>query len=107
MEWVNIIISVLSGLAVCIPLVIELVKYIRKAIQEKNFSNIMKLVLELMVEAEKNFQTGAERKEYVMDSIEKIKSTLGYDVDMKKISEMVDSIIAATKIINAEIVESK
>ena len=107
MEWVNIIVSILSGLAICIPLVIELVKYIRKAIQEKNFSNIMKLVLELMVEAEKNFQTGAERKEYVMDSIEKIKSTLGYDVDMKKISEMVDSIIAATKIINAEIVESK
>lgn len=104
-NWVNIIVSILSGLAVCIPLVIKLVEYIRKAIQEKNWSNIMQIVLNLMTEAEKNYATGAERKQYVMSSIESIKSTLNCDVDMNTISDMIDSICKASKIINAEIKE--
>jgi hypothetical protein len=102
-NWVNIIASILSGLVVCIPLVIELVKYIRKTIQEKNWTNVMQIVLKLMTEAEKNYATGAERKEYVMDSIMAIKDTLNYEVDMDAISQMIDSIVAASKTINAEI----
>lgn len=106
-KWVELIIAVLSGLVATIPLVVQLVKYVKAAIQEKNWSKVMQLVLNLMTEAEKNYATGAERKKYVMDSVESIKDVLEYEVDMNDISSMVDAIVAASKTINAEVVESK
>lgn len=102
-NWIQIIVSIISGLLVCIPLVIKLVEYVIKAIQEKNWQNVMQLVLRLMTEAEKNFETGAERKEYVMDSILAMKDTLNCEIDMNAISAMIDSICDASKIINAEV----
>ena len=108
-DWVNLIVSILSGLAICIPLVVKLVQYIKTVTKEKNWSSLMQLVLQLMTEAEKNYSTGAERKEYVMDSIKAMESTLNYDIDENVIGNMIDSIVAASKTINAEIVvvESK
>lgn len=106
-KWIELIIAILSGLVATIPLAIQLVKYVKAAIQEKNWSKIMKLVLNLMTEAEKNYATGAERKQYVMSSIESIRDTLNYQVDMDQISQMIDAIVAASKTINAEVVESK
>ncbi len=106
-KWIELIIAVLSGLVATIPLVVQLVKYVKAAIQEKNWSKVMKLVLNLMTEAEKNYATGAERKQYVMSSIESIRDTLNYQVDMEQISAMIDAIVAASKTINAEVVESK
>lgn len=102
MEWLEIIVSILSGLAVCIPLAIKLVEYVRKLVQEKNWSSIMQIVLRLMTEAEKNYQTGAEKKKYVMDSIETIKDTLNCEVDMNAISVLIDSVCDASKIINTK-----
>ena len=99
---INIIISILSGIAVCVPLVAKLIKYVKAAMLERNWSKVMQLVLNLMTEAEKNYATGAERKEYVMDSIEQIKDVLDYEVDMNVISEMIDSIVAASKTINSK-----
>ena len=106
-NWINLVIAILSGLVTAIPLVIQLVKYVKAAIQEKNWSKVMQLVLNLMTEAERNYATGAERKKYVMDSIESIKDVLDYEVDMEAISAMIDAIVAASKTINAEVVESK
>lgn len=106
-NWINLIVAILSGLVTAIPLVIQLIKYVKAAIQEKNWSKIMKLVLNLMTEAEKNYATGAERKQYVMSSIESIKDTLNYQVDMEQISTMIDAIVAASKTINAEVITTK
>ena len=102
-KWIELIIAVLSGLIATIPLAIQLVKYVKAAIQEKNWSKIMQLVLNLMTEAERNYATGAERKKFVMDSIETIKDTLNYQIDMEQISSMIDAIVAASKTINAEV----
>lgn len=98
--WIQIIIPIFTGLVACIPLVIKLVEWIQKAAKEKNWAPLMQLVLKLMAEAETNYATGAERKEYVMDSIEAIKDTLNYDVDMNIVGEMIDSIAKASKSIN-------
>lgn len=106
-DWVNIIVSVLSGIAVCVPLVIKLVEYIKKAVQEKNWSNLMALVLNLMTEAEKLYETGAERKEYVMNTIKGMEDILNYDIDENVISVMIDNIVFASKTINAKVVETK
>lgn len=108
-NWMNLIIAILSGLVTAIPLAIQLIKYVKAAVQEKNWSKIMKLVLNLMTEAEKVYSTGAERKQYVISSIESIKDTLNYQVDMDQISKMIDEIVKASKTINATVVieESK
>jgi hypothetical protein len=106
-KYIELIIAVLSGLVATIPLVVQLVKYVKAAVKEKNWSKVMQLVLNLMTEAEKNYATGAERKEYVMDSIESIKDVLDYQVDMNAISIMIDEIVKASKTINVGVVESK
>ena len=102
-DWVNLIVSVISGIAVCIPLVVKLIQYIKTAVKEKNWSSFMQLVLKLMTEAERLYSTGAERKEYVMSTIKTMESTLQYDVDEDVISAMIDSIVLASKTINAEV----
>lgn len=98
--WINIIISVLTGLATCIPLVIKLVQVIKDAVKAKNWTPLMQLVLRLMTEAEENYSTGAEKKAYVIDSINALKGSLNYDVDMDAVDAMIDAIIIATKKIN-------
>ena len=98
--WIEIIIAILTGLATCIPLVIKLVQTIKEAVRAKNWTPMMQLVLRLMTEAEENYSTGAEKKAYVIDSINATKDTLNYDVDMDAVSAMVDAIIDATKKIN-------
>ena len=103
-DWVELIVAVLAGLATAIPLIVKLVQYIQKAAKEKNWTSLMQLVLQLMTEAEKNYSTGAERKEYVMDTIKSMEDTLNYEIDENVIGEMIDSIVAASKTINAEVV---
>lgn len=101
-DILNLVLAIITGLSAAIPLVIQLVKYIKLAIKEKNFSRIMTIVLALMSEAEENYATGAERKEYVMDSITKLSNSLDYDVDLDAISAMIDAIVEASKKINVK-----
>lgn len=102
MDVLEIILSIVTGIAACIPLVIQLIKYIREAAKSQNWTALMQLVLKLMSEAEANYKEGAKKKEYVLDSIKAIESTLNYDVDIDKVSTMIDSIIDATKKINTK-----
>ena len=37
MDWVGLVVSILSGLAAAIPLVVQLVNYVQKAVKEKNW----------------------------------------------------------------------
>ena len=102
-DWVNLVVSILSGIAVCVPLVVKLVQFIQASVKEKNWSSFMQLVLKLMTEAEQLYSTGAERKAYVMTTIKVMENTINYDVDEAVLSEMIDSIIDATKKINVEV----
>ena len=100
--WTTIILPIISGLVACVPLVIKLVEYSQKVVKEKNWQSVVQLVLSLMKEAEKNYENGAEKKEYVMSSIKAMESTLQYDIDEEAISGLIDSIILATKQINTK-----
>lgn len=62
LSWVEIVVSILSGLAVCIPLVVKLVQTVKAAVQEKNWSQIVAIVLDLMQQAEGLFAEGAARR---------------------------------------------
>lgn len=101
MDWVNIIVSILSGLAVAIPLIVELVKWIQKAIQEKNWQALLELIITLMAEAEAKFDTGAARKDYVMLAIRASADTINYTIDMDVVSKLIDDLCAMSKQVNA------
>lgn len=101
MEWINYVVSILSGLAVAIPLVVKLVEYVKKAVKEKNWSQVLKLVMNLMTEAEKKFETGAEKKEWVLAMIKASADSINYDIDTNAISELIDSLCDMSKAVNA------
>lgn len=103
MERAQLIIAIFSGLTVTIPLVIKLVEYVQKATKEKNWSEIVRLVLGYMTEAERKFSDGATRKEWVMSMVKQSARSIEYELDddaINKISDMIDNICAAAKTIN-------
>ena len=100
MEWYEIVISICSGLAVAIPLVVELIKWVQKAIQEKNWGALVELVMRFMEEAEVKFQTGAEKKDYVLMAIKASADTIDYKIDMNVVSKLIDDLCAMSKVVN-------
>ena len=105
MSWVDIVLSIMSGLAVCIPLVVQLVNVVRASVKEKNWSQIVAIVLDLMKEAETLFSDGATKKAYVMASVESAAKSINYNYDevaKQKVSDMIDAICATAKVVNAE-----
>ena len=100
LEWVDIIVSILSGLAVTIPLVVKLVQVVQKAVQEKNWQVLLQMVTKFMAEAEIKFATGAERKDYVMLAIKASADTLNYPIDMDVVSKLIDDLCSLTKVVN-------
>lgn len=101
MEWIKLIVSVLSGLAVSIPLVYQLVKYVRQTVKEKNWPKMIELVMNYMERAEVMFDTGADRKEWVLAMVKASADTINYDVDMDAVSELIDSLCSMSKTVNA------
>ena len=98
--WIQAIISILSGLAVVIPLLVELIKFIKTSIKEKNWPNILNLVMKLMAEAEEQFETGEEKKQFVINELKAISSTLNYDIDWEVISALIDTLCDMSKKVN-------
>lgn len=41
MEYLDVILSIVAGLAAAIPLVIKLVQYVQAAVKEKNWNNCL------------------------------------------------------------------
>ena len=99
------IVSIVSGICVCAPLVVALISTITAYCKQKNWSAIVKSVLEYMQEAEDLFDKGADRKEWVMAMIEETATQLNYNYDDEskaKISKMIDDICGASKVINSK-----
>lgn len=102
MEWYEILISILSGLAATIPLVVKLVEYVKKAIQEKNWNQLVTLVISLMAEAEGKFNNGEDRKAWVLSMVEASAKTINYEVDLEQVAVLIDSLCAMSKVVNAK-----
>lgn len=102
MNWLELAVSILAGLAVAIPLVIKLVEYVQKAVKEKNWGVVLNMVMNYMSIAEEKFATGAERKEWVMAMVEESSKTVNYDVDMNVISALIDNLCTMTKLVNVK-----
>lgn len=102
MEVLEIILSIVTGIAACIPLVIQLVKYIQAAAKEKNWSKLVVIVTNFIAEAETLYPDGASKKEYVINGIMAISKTIDYPVDREMLSELIDSLVTLSKKVNVE-----
>lgn len=101
--WINIIINVLSSLVIIIPLGVKLYRTIKDLVKEQNWPILMGYAIKYMSMAEKNMSGGAEKKQWVLDSLKITAQNIGYnltDSDLAKIGEMIDSICDASKVIN-------
>lgn len=102
-NWVQLITAIFAGLATAIPLVMKLADTIKKATKEKNWNLLLKMAMNYMTEAEKNIASGAERKEWVLSMVKASAVNINYDLtdeDIQKLSDLIDAICDASKIIN-------
>ena len=100
----NLILTVISGLIICIPLVVKLVKVTKESIQNKNWYLIVKAVSELMQTAEGLMKVGSEKKQYVLTMLEVVAKQIDYqltEAEWKKISDMIDDLVEMSKVVNA------
>lgn len=100
MEILKLVAAVASGLAAAIPLAIQLVKYVKQAIKEKNWGIVLQKVMDLMETAETKFAEGAERKEWVLAMLKASADGINYDIDYDAIAEMIDRLCNMSKVIN-------
>lgn len=100
--WIQTIISILSGIAVLVPLVFKLIDYVKASTKEKNWNQMLKLVMNLMAEAEDKFDKGADKKEWVISELKAMAGTLNYNIDWNVVSDMIDKICDVSKEINVK-----
>lgn len=97
---IAIVVNVILAVGIATPLVIALVKYVRQSIQEKNWNNLVKLVLELIFTAEEKFETGAERKEWVISMVRVAENQINFDIDEEMLGNLIDDLVDLTKKVN-------
>jgi hypothetical protein len=102
MEWLELIIAILSGIATCIPLVIKLIDYIKALHKEKNWGKLIVIVSNFIAEAEVLYLDGASKKDYVINSVLAIAKTIDYPVDKDMLGELIDNLVALSKKVNIE-----
>lgn len=104
MDVLDYILSILPGLVTSlvaiITLTIKLVEYVKKAIKEKNWNEVLKLVMKYMKEAEGKFETGADKKEWVLAMIKASADTVNYDIDIDIISGLIDDLCDMSNVVN-------
>ena len=107
MDILNLIIEVLAGLAIVIPLVIELIKYVKKSALEKNWNNLIRLLVELMATAEEKFDNGVDRKQWVIAMVQASANSINYSITEKELGDLIDDLVKLTKKVNVKIEEIK
>ena len=103
----NHILSIVSGILTCIPLVYKICEVIRENVKAKQWNQIVSLVTKFMVEAEAKFDNGADRKAYCMAMIEASANTVECPIDMQKVSDLIDSLCAMSKVVNVTVQDSE
>lgn len=99
-QTLQIIVQILTTLVTLVPMVYALVKFIVMAIKEKNWNNLLSLVLSLCVEAEEQFTNGADKKQWVMSMVKSSLTSINYEIDDETLSALIDNLIALTNKVN-------
>ena len=94
--------QILIGLAAIIPLVAALINYVGKATESKNWNIVVKMVLDLMVQAEQDYSAGADKKAFVMNQVAVLAKTVDFEIDMDKVSDLIDALCEMAHEVNVE-----
>jgi hypothetical protein len=105
MDILELLIEILGGLVVIIPLVVKLVEYVKKSALEKNWNNLIRLLLNLIATAEEKFDNGADRKQWVIAMVQASANTINYPISEKELGDLIDNLVALTKKVNVAIPE--
>ena len=105
MEILDLKIEILAGLLVVIPLVAKLIEYVKKSALEKNWNNLIRLLLNLMATAEEKFDNGADRKQWVIAMVQASADTINYPIIEKELGNLIDDLVALTKKVNYTVEE--
>lgn len=107
MNILELLIEILGGLVVIIPLVVKLVEYVKKSALEKNWNNLIRLLLNLIATAEEKFDNGADRKQWVIAMVQASANTINYPISEKELGDLIDNLVALTKKVNVAIPEAE
>lgn len=107
MDILNLIIEIMAGLAIVIPLVIELIKYVKKSALERNWTNLIQLVMSLMAAAEEKFDNGADRKQWVIAMVQASANAINYPISDKELGDLIDDLVELTNKVNIKLEENK
>ena len=107
MEILELIIEILAGLIIVIPLVAKLIEYVKKSVLEKNWNNLIRLLLNLIATAEEKFDNGADRKQWVIAMVQASANTINYPISEQELSKLIDNLVELTKKVNVKIPEVK
>ena len=102
MDKLELLMQIAVSLAAIIPLIVALIKFVVKSVKEKNWLQMVNLALKLIAEAGSMFQTGADKKSYVMQMVKAAAKELNYEIDENALSNLIDSIIGITKTVNVD-----
>lgn len=106
-QYINSFISIVTGLLICVPLVVQFVKVCKQMVVNKQWTEIVTLAAELMMQAENSIDSGSERLSWVMGMLKQSAVTAKYDLndeDWYKIEKMIRSMCDMAKVVNATIV---
>lgn len=107
MDILELLIEILGGLVVIIPLVVKLVEYVKKSALEKNWNNLIRLLLNLIATAEEKFDNGADRKQWVIAMVQASANTINYPISEKELGDLIDNLVALTKKVNVAVPEAE
>lgn len=107
MEILELIIEILAGLMIVIPLMVKLIEYVKKSVLEKNWHNLIHLLLNLIATAEEKFDNGADRKQWVIAMVQASANTINYPISEQELSKLIDNLVELTKKVNVKIQETK
>lgn len=98
-EVIRLILEIGGGVLIAVPLIIALVYWVKKAIQEKNWKQLFDLVVAALVTAHKEFETQAEAEEFIKAMIRTTATEIGYDISDEDIGKLVDAIMAIISVV--------
>ena len=92
---------------IVIPLVVKLIEYVKKSVLERNWHNLIHLLLNLIATAEEKFDNGADRKQWVIAMVQASANTINYPISEQELSKLIDNLVELTKKVNVKIQETE
>lgn len=101
------IFSYIAGGVAIIALFIALIKTMRELKLNYGWIQMMYAIFEYIEEAESEFKNGEDKKQYVLEQIEKLANEIGYKINIIEIGEFIDCLVSFSKKVNIKKTKKK